>query len=64
MITNQLLEDKYRVQRELAEEAGYDVHKYHENLHREALDMQQRRGVKLRYVDRETLGIFKEERSE
>ena len=53
MITNHLLEDKYRVQRQLAEEAGYNVHKYHENLHKEALELQRRKGIKLKYIERE-----------
>ncbi len=57
MMTNHLLEDKYRVQRQLAEEAGYDARKYHENIHKEALELQQREGVKLRYIEREPRGV-------
>ena len=58
MITNHLLEDKYRVQRQLAEEAGYNARKYHENLHKEALELQQSKGIKLKYIEREPRGML------
>lgn len=38
MITTPLLEEKYRVQRELAEESDHDVGKYIENVRRIAAE--------------------------
>ncbi len=64
MMTNHLLEDKYRVQRQLAEEAGYNVRRYHENLHKEALEVQRREGIKLRYIEREPRGVLDDKRRE
>lgn len=53
MITNPLLEEQYRVQRELAAEAGYDIRKYMENLQRIVAEVEQDYGVKLKYLDTE-----------
>nr|VFJ44841.1 MAG: hypothetical protein BECKFM1743C_GA0114222_100171 [Candidatus Kentron sp. FM]VFJ61173.1 MAG: hypothetical protein BECKFM1743A_GA0114220_102801 [Candidatus Kentron sp. FM]VFK11433.1 MAG: hypothetical protein BECKFM1743B_GA0114221_101821 [Candidatus Kentron sp. FM] len=38
MITSPILEEKYRVQRKLAEESGYDVRKYAESCHKIVVD--------------------------
>lgn len=51
MITNDLLEEKYRVQRELAEEAGYDVHQYIENVGRIVAETEKQYGIKFKYYD-------------
>ncbi len=51
MITNHLLEEKYRVQRELAEEAGYDVHQYMENVRRIVAEAERQYGIELKYYD-------------
>jgi len=61
MITNHLLEEKERVQKQLAEEAQYDVFKYMENTHKNVLEAQAKYGLKLRYGQREggTIDIFK-----
>jgi len=52
MITNPVLEEKDRVQGELAEAAGYDVKKYSELVHRLFLEMQEQYGLKFKYADR------------
>jgi hypothetical protein len=61
MITNHLLDEKERVQKELAEEVQYDMKKYTENIHRIVLEAQAKYGLKLRYGQREggTIDIFK-----
>jgi len=51
MITNPLLEEKYRVQRELAEEAGGDIQKYMENIDRIVGEAEEEYGVKFKYLD-------------
>ena len=51
MITNHLLEEKYRVQRELAEEAGYDVHQYMENVRRIVAETERQYGIEFKYYD-------------
>lgn len=52
MITNHILEDKWRVQRELSEQAGYDSAKYLGLMHQKALDVQERYGVHFKYVQK------------
>lgn len=51
MITNPLLEEKYRVQRELTEESGNDVRKYMENIKRIVAESKDEYGVELKYAD-------------
>lgn len=55
MITNPLLEEKYRVQRELTEEAGSDVRKYMENIQRIVAEAEAEYGVEFKYVDPESV---------
>lgn len=52
MITNPILEEKNRVQEELAAAAGDDIHKYSELVHRLFLELQQQSGLKFHYADR------------
>ncbi len=56
MITNHILEEKSRVQRELAKEAEYDVRKYTENVNRIVKETEKQYGVELKYypASRET----------
>ncbi|ETW98882.1 MAG: hypothetical protein ETSY1_16950 [Candidatus Entotheonella factor] len=49
MITNPILEEKYKVQRKLDEEAGYDVRRYIENVHTLTLDVEDKYGFKFKY---------------
>lgn len=49
MITNPLLEEKYRTQKRLAEESQYDMKKYTENLHRKVLEIEEQYGLKFHY---------------
>jgi len=49
MITNHILEEKVRVQRELAKEADYDVHKYVENVNRIVKETEKQYGVKFKH---------------
>lgn len=51
MITNPLLEEKYRVQRELAEESGGDLDKYMENIQRVVAETEESYGVEFKYHD-------------
>lgn len=53
MITNPLLEEKYRVQRELTEEAGNDLRKYMENIQRIVAEAEEEYGVEFEYFDPE-----------
>ena len=64
MITNHILEDKWRVQRELSEQAGYDSTKYLDLVHQKALDVQERYGVRFKYVQKDDLQKNKEGRKE
>jgi len=54
MLTNPVLEEKYRVQRELTEEAGNDVRKYMENIKRIVAEAEDQYGVHFEYADPET----------
>ncbi len=49
MITNHILEEKYRVQRQLAEEAGYDMAKYEQNLQTRVAEIEQKYGIIFKY---------------
>jgi len=49
MLTNELLEAKYRAQRALADQGGDDLHKYAQNVHRIVRDVEQKHGLKFRY---------------
>lgn len=49
MITNHILEEKTRVQRELAKEADYDVHKYMENVDRIVRETEEQYGIVFQY---------------
>jgi hypothetical protein len=57
MITNHILEDKWRVQRELTEQAGNDPSRYIALAHTRAIETQERYRVQFRYVDVEELAI-------
>lgn len=50
MYTNELLEEKYRVQRLLAKEANYDLKTYIENVERKVKEAEMRYGIKFKYV--------------
>ena len=49
MLTNELLEAKYRAQRALADQGGDDLHEYAQNLHRIVRDAERKHGLKFRY---------------
>ncbi len=53
MITNHLLEAKYKAQRRLTEEAGYDLQRYSENAHQRVLEVEQEYHVKFIYAEPE-----------
>lgn len=53
MITNHILEDKRRVQRELSEQSGYDPSRYIALTHKKVLETEERYGVKFRYAEAE-----------
>nr|VFJ69333.1 MAG: hypothetical protein BECKDK2373C_GA0170839_12141 [Candidatus Kentron sp. DK] len=52
MITSPILEEKYRVQRKLTEEAGYDIRKYVELSHKRAAEAAEKYGLTLKYGQR------------
>ncbi|MBV5347755.1 hypothetical protein [Lamprocystis purpurea] len=49
MITSPLLEAKYRIQKQLGEEAGHDILKYASNSHRIVSEIEAKYRVKFRY---------------
>lgn len=51
MITTPLLEEKDRVQRELAQSVGYDVDRYFAHVHQLFQDMQAQYGFIPQYAD-------------
>ena len=53
MITSPILEEKYRVQKKLAEEADYDVRKYTELCHKIVAETEAEYGLKFKYGQRE-----------
>jgi len=55
MITNEILEEKWRTQKRMAEEAGYNVRKYARNVHRTVEKLVEEHGLKLRYAKRKPL---------
>ena len=57
MITNHILEDKWRVQRALTEQAGHDPARYLALAHRKAIETQERYGVQFRYAELEEPAI-------
>lgn len=49
MITSPLLDSKYRIQKQLDEEAGHDILKYATNSHRIVAEIEAKYRVKFRY---------------
>ena len=49
MITNHLLETKYKTQKQLDEEAHHDIRKYAENSHKIVLEVEEKYGLKFKY---------------
>ena len=49
MLTNELLEAKYRAQCALAEQSGDDLHAYAENVQRIVREVERKHGLKFRY---------------
>jgi len=49
MLTNELLEAKYRAERALADQGGDDLHEYAQNLHRIVRDAERKHGLTFRY---------------
>lgn len=50
MMTNHILEDKKRVQKELSEQAGHDPSQYIALAHKGATEAQERYGIQFRYL--------------
>lgn len=50
MIKSELLEEKWRTQRKMAEEAGYDIKKMLDNAEKIVQEMVEKQGIKLRYA--------------
>jgi len=55
MITNHILEDKWRVQQALSKRAEYDVGRYMKLTHEVAQEVQERYGLQLKYIDKNDL---------
>nr|VFK28450.1 MAG: hypothetical protein BECKMB1821G_GA0114241_103713 [Candidatus Kentron sp. MB]VFK32851.1 MAG: hypothetical protein BECKMB1821I_GA0114274_103712 [Candidatus Kentron sp. MB]VFK75936.1 MAG: hypothetical protein BECKMB1821H_GA0114242_103615 [Candidatus Kentron sp. MB] len=53
MITSPILEEKYRVQRKLAEESGYDVRKHFELCRKIVAETEAEYGLKFTYGRRD-----------
>jgi hypothetical protein len=53
MIVNHILEDKWRVQRVLSEQAGHDPGRYIALAHEKAVEAQERYGIHFRYAGTE-----------
>jgi hypothetical protein len=51
MITNHILEDKWRVQKALDEQAGHDPGSYIALAHKSAIAAEERYGIRFRYVE-------------
>ena len=49
MLTNELLEAKYRAQRALADQGGDDWREYAQNVHRIVREVERKQGLKFRY---------------
>nr|VFJ61148.1 MAG: hypothetical protein BECKFW1821C_GA0114237_100114 [Candidatus Kentron sp. FW] len=52
MISTLILQEKYRVQRKLAEQSGYDVRKHFELSHKIAVEAAAKYGLTLKYGQR------------
>ena len=50
MLTNELLEMKYRAQRALAAQSGDDLQAYAHNVHQIVREVEQQLGLKFRYL--------------
>jgi len=59
MLTNELLEARYRAQRALADQGGDDLHAYAQNIHRIVRDAERKHGLKFRYrhADKKTVPV-------
>lgn len=53
MITNHILEDKWKVQKELSEQAGHDLGRYIALIHRKVEEAEERYGIRFRYTEHE-----------
>ena len=53
MMTNPLLEIKYKTQKQLTQEAQHDIAKYVENSHRIVREVEAQYGIKFHYGARE-----------
>ena len=53
MITSPILEDKWKVQKLLSEQAGHDPSRYIALLHKKAVETQERYGIRFRYAEAE-----------
>ena len=49
MITNELLETKYRAQQHLNEQAGHDLRAYAKNIRKVVQETEKKHGLKFRY---------------
>jgi hypothetical protein len=49
MMTNELLEAKYRAQRQLNKQAGHDLRTYAKNVHQVVQATEKKHGLKFRY---------------
>ncbi len=49
MLTNELLEAKYKAQQHLDKQAGHNLRTYVENVHEIVLAMEEKYGLKFRY---------------
>jgi hypothetical protein len=49
MLTNELLEAKYRFQRALADQVGDDLREYAQNVHRIVREVERKQRLKFRY---------------
>ena len=49
MITNHLLETKYKTQKQLDEKAHHDIGEYVENSHKIVLEVEEKYGLKFKY---------------
>lgn len=52
MYTNPLLEEKYRVQKQMAEQAGHDIEKLLDMVEENVKEIEKQYNFKLKYSDR------------
>ena len=57
MMTSPILEIKYKIQKQLTEDAQHDIAKYVENSHRIVHEVEMQYGVKFHYGAREGGGV-------